>query len=56
MVEVKFPEITAAVISPNPANTLAAAIIIVTVQEVTKYVEQQEVYSGEVYAGETDAR
>lgn len=56
MVEIKFPEITAAVISPNPADTLATAIIIVTVQEITKYVEQQKVYSGEVFAGETDAR
>ncbi len=47
-----LPNITAAEITPNPAQINAAITIKITVEEIEKVLEPVIYYSGEIYAGE----
>lgn len=50
--ETSIPVINAAVFSANPAVINAKIILSVTVTEISKILEPEIRYSGEVYAGE----
>jgi len=50
--ETQIPVISAAVFSVNPANINAKIVLSVSVSEITKVLEPEIRYSGELYAGE----
>lgn len=51
-ITVTIPEITAAVITPNPASINTSALVQITVTDTTKTLYPHPFYSGEIYCGE----
>jgi hypothetical protein len=50
--QTQIPQITAASFAANPAVINAKIVLSVTVKEITKILEPEIRYSGEIYAGE----